>query len=169
MRTFFTSDTHFGHEAIIRYAHRPFSSVEEMDEVLVENWNRTVRPGDRVYHLGDFAVTPSHARRIRPRLNGTIRLTLGNHDDILKMQGLFQRVYLFRVFREQGLQISHMPIAPDQRRAPISVHGHTHAPYSLDVENRQISICVESTGYTPMSEELLFHAAGLLGSGEESR
>ena len=51
---FFTSDTHFDHEAIIWLCNRPFTCVEEMNDKLIENWNATVGPGDTVFHLGDF-------------------------------------------------------------------------------------------------------------------
>lgn len=53
---FFTSDLHFGHEKIIKACRRPFSSVEEMNGKLVENWNATVGAQDEVYILGDFAL-----------------------------------------------------------------------------------------------------------------
>ncbi len=55
MNIFFTSDTHFGHKDIIDYYKRPYASVEEMDAALEKNWNETVKPNDKVYHLGDFA------------------------------------------------------------------------------------------------------------------
>ncbi len=35
MTVWFTSDTHFGHDAIRRYCNRPFASVEEMDDQLI--------------------------------------------------------------------------------------------------------------------------------------
>jgi calcineurin-like phosphoesterase family protein len=54
---FFTSDTHFNHEVIIRYSQRPFADLSEMTEILVRNWNDRVGPGDIIYHLGDFAIT----------------------------------------------------------------------------------------------------------------
>lgn len=51
---YFTSDLHLGHKNIIRLCNRPFSSIEEMDAVLIENWNRKVHQNDTVYILGDL-------------------------------------------------------------------------------------------------------------------
>lgn len=86
-RTFFTSDTHFGHRNLLSakmHRPRPFSSIEEHDEALIRAWNAVVRPDDIVWHLGDFAYRCdlSYAAGIRARLNGRIRLIRGNHDDL---------------------------------------------------------------------------------------
>ena len=54
MKTFFTSDLHFGHENVIKFDERPFNSVEEMDEELIKRWNNKVGKGDIVYVLGDL-------------------------------------------------------------------------------------------------------------------
>ena len=51
----FTSDTHFFHEGIIKFCNRPFATVEEMNETLIQNWNETVPENGTVFHLGDFA------------------------------------------------------------------------------------------------------------------
>ena len=51
---FYIADCHFGHTAVLRFDHRPFDCVEEMEEIMVMNWNAVVRPGDTVYILGDF-------------------------------------------------------------------------------------------------------------------
>ena len=75
----FTSDHHFGHKNIIEYCNRPFSSVEEMDEELIERWNSVVGMFDLVYHLGDFTLCEGAARYFR-RLNGTIFVVKGGHD-----------------------------------------------------------------------------------------
>ena len=51
---YYVSDLHFGHKNILEMCKRPFSSIEEMDEQLVENWNKRVKKNDRVYILGDL-------------------------------------------------------------------------------------------------------------------
>jgi calcineurin-like phosphoesterase family protein len=80
-KTWFTADTHFGHRRISTLASRPFASVEEMDRVLIENWNRRVAPNDVVFHLGDFAFKNAKGfEKYREQLNGRIYFIWGNHD-----------------------------------------------------------------------------------------
>lgn len=52
---YYIGDLHFGHENVIKFDRRPFSSVEEMDKTLIERWNRKVSKEDVVYVVGDFA------------------------------------------------------------------------------------------------------------------
>ena len=52
---FFTSDTHFSHENIMHFCNRPFKTIEEMNDTLIENWNKVVNKDSIVFHLGDFA------------------------------------------------------------------------------------------------------------------
>ena len=81
MRTFFTSDQHFGHANIIRYCGRPYASVGEMNFDMTRRWNEVVQPNDRVFCLGDFAMGDQSAwPGYRGELNGRIELVLGNHD-----------------------------------------------------------------------------------------
>lgn len=81
MTTWFTSDTHFSHQNIIRYCDRPFSDTDEMDEAIIRNWNELVSPEDTVYHLGDVALGPIEKSLAKVgRLNGFIYLKTGNHD-----------------------------------------------------------------------------------------
>ena len=78
---FFTSDTHFGHEAIIKFCNRPFKDAHEMDEVMINNWNNKVGPDDLIFHLGDFAFGGSELwNSILPKLNGHKVLIISNHD-----------------------------------------------------------------------------------------
>ena len=88
----FTSDTHFYHENILRYCNRPFRGIAEMNETLVRNWNEVVPPDGVVFHLGDFAFgSPSQWNDILSRLNGQIYLILGNHDMKQIRQGFMGR------------------------------------------------------------------------------
>lgn len=78
---FFTSDHHFGHKNVIKYSNRPFESVEEMDEVMIQRWNEKVGMDDEVYHLGDVGLSSAgKLRKILARLNGKIYLIKGNHE-----------------------------------------------------------------------------------------
>jgi len=40
----FTADFHFGHKNIIRYCDRPFASVEQMNEIILERLNARGHP-----------------------------------------------------------------------------------------------------------------------------
>lgn len=81
MTTFFTSDTHFGHERIITLSNRPFRDVQHMNEMLIKNWNDVVSPTDHVYHLGDVALGSfEESMKCVARLNGIKHLVMGNHD-----------------------------------------------------------------------------------------
>jgi calcineurin-like phosphoesterase family protein len=81
MRTFFTSDTHFDDSDAIQYFNRPFRSVEEMNAIMVEKWNRVVTEDDTVYHLGDVTLEDiDHFTKWISQLNGTIKILPGSHD-----------------------------------------------------------------------------------------
>jgi calcineurin-like phosphoesterase family protein len=84
MQTWFTSDTHYGHKNIIRFcewSRGHFKNTDEMDEVMINNWNEVVSENDAVYHLGDFAFAPQNRiREVLSRLRGRIYVLAGNHD-----------------------------------------------------------------------------------------
>ena len=81
IETWFTSDHHFGHKNILEYEKeaRPFKTIEEMNETLIERWNSVVQPHHLVYHLGDFCFGKKNMD-IAARLNGKKKLVMGNHD-----------------------------------------------------------------------------------------
>lgn len=80
MTIFFSSDHHFYHNNIIGFCNRPYSSVEEMNEKLIYNWNKVVSPDDVVYYIGDFSLAIRPVETITMRLNGEKFLIPGNHD-----------------------------------------------------------------------------------------
>ena len=131
---FFASDHHFGHNNILRFQRndgtllRPgFSNIEEMDEHLIERWNKVVRPQDKVYHCGDFTMRDTCLSYVK-RLNGHKRLILGNHDKFpvkRYVEAGFEEVYGSRQF--EGIICTHIPIHPgSMSRWKINVHGHLH-------------------------------------------
>lgn len=154
---FFVSDTHFGHRGMVdgRLTRadgvttvRPFASVEEMDDTMVERWNSKVRPEDKVYHLGDVAMNPKRVPTVA-RLNGHKTLILGNHDifDVNLYLAHFKNIRATRVF--DGFVCSHVPIHPESLgRFGFNVHGHTHTNCLPD--SRYVNICVEQTDYYPL-------------------
>lgn len=77
---YFTSDLHFDHANVIKYCDRPFDSVEQMNERMVELWNDNVDSADIIYVLGDFSLGASAVTKYGPRLNGNKYLVPGNHD-----------------------------------------------------------------------------------------
>lgn len=82
---FFGADFHFNHTNIIKYCNRPFSSLEEMNQTLIDNWNKKVTNKDTVYVIGDFCLgRASDYGSIRKQLNGNIVLITGDHDKIIR-------------------------------------------------------------------------------------
>lgn len=174
-----TSDTHFGHDNIISYCDRPFKNSKEMDEALLENWNSVVKPGDKVYHLGDvyFAKGQEHWGSFFSKLNGSKRLVLGNHDDGKDkvLHNTFQKIMVWRMFPDFGLLLTHVPVHEsscerretkakwdndrqefvhvEKRYFLRNVHGHIHdRPSPTDMH---VNVSVERTDYTPVNIEEL--------------
>ena len=141
---------------------RPFTSNEEMDYTMMENWNKLVRPQDHVYHLGDFTMlrqdTNGRMTAFRQRLNGHLRILLGNHDALPSKWYFqnFEKVYGSRVI--DNLLMTHIPVnSQSLGRFKANVHGHTHHnkimldPHHPD--SRYINVSVEQTNYSPVAWE----------------
>lgn len=75
----YISDIHFWHRNVIQYCNRPWTTVEEMNQGIVDNINALVKPEDEVYCFGDFSLNWQGAE-MRKYLNGTWYLCPGNHD-----------------------------------------------------------------------------------------
>ncbi len=165
------SDTHFSHSNILNFLDsktgkpvRPeFSDSQEMDETMIQRWNEVVRPGDKVYHLGDvFFGDKEKFKSLWPRLMGSKRLIVGNHDDIkfLSSGGFFQKVQMWRIFSELGIIMSHVPLHESSLmrgakgdKKMLNVHGHIHQNKSP--KGPYHCVCVEQTNYRPVHIEEL--------------
>jgi len=173
MNVWFTSDTHYGHKNIIRYAGRPFPSVEVMDKEMVERWNSVVQPGDVVYHLGDFAFCPAdEAIVIAQRLNGHKHLIFGNHDKRLRKDSRFikcwestQDFLEIRVAdetltdgRDRGtrrITLCHyaMKVWNHSYRGTWQLFGHSHGTLHDDPNSKQLDVGVDCWNFIPVSYE----------------
>ena len=154
---FFISDTHFGHHGILNFLKpdgtklRDFSSVEEMDEHIIDRWNSVVRPSDHVYHLGDVAMKRVDIGTVS-RCNGHKRLVRGNHDVYKTKDYLsyFDEIYGIRVL--DNIIFTHIPVHPENMgRFKANAHGHIHANPSP--EGNYINLSVEAIDYTPIALE----------------
>ena len=160
-KTFLISDTHFGHANILTFKKqngdplRSFHNIVEHDEHLIEQWNKTVSPNDKVYHLGDVGFKNFTALGvILSRLNGTKVLIKGNHDNFKLSQ--YQQ-YFKDVRASHQLDkfiLTHIPIHPQSiGRWKANIHGHLHAN-TLD-DPRYFNVSVEQINYTPLDFEFI--------------
>ena len=165
MSIYFTADNHYCHKNIIKYESRPFNSVEEMNETLIDNWNRKVKSKDEIYILGDFIFSNGLiANQLIKRLNGKKYLIKGNHDSFLKYKefdtSLLEWVKDYCVIKQNKLPIIlfHYPIARFDRQhyGAIHLYGHVHSrPNDLNITNAY-NVGVDVNGYEPISlEEVL--------------
>lgn len=160
---FFTSDTHYQHANIIKYANRPYKDVEEMNEALIENWNKVVTKTDEVYHLGDWGYfNGTTFRAILKRLNGKKHLIRGNHDNFLR-QATWEDLkdvewikdyFEIRVHNLPHIVLSHYPLYEWHQchRGSYMLHGHCHGNINdKNVGLRRMDVGVDSRNYTPIS------------------
>ena len=165
--TWLVSDTHFGHAGVCRFLRddgtklRPWDDPEEMDEFMVAAWNERVRPGDKVYHLGDVVINRK-SLKILERLNGDKVLIRGNHD-IFKLGDYLP---YFRDIRGchvmNGMILTHVPVHPESlARFGTNIHGHLHYRRVMQdfgklngmpelIDNRYHCVCVEHTDFAPI-------------------
>ena len=177
---FFIADTHFGHANVLRFCARPFSSVEEMDEKLIENWNAKVKGNDTVFVIGDMFYRCENAAQILRRLKGKKHLILGNHDrswmDQVDLEDYFIGVdrILDLSDGERGYTLCHYPMLqwPHQKRT-FMIHGHIHNDVSFDfwpllrARERVMNAGVDVNGYEPVAfEELVANNAAFKAAHE---
>lgn len=132
---YYTSDLHFGHRNVLKFDNRPFANVDEMDLVLIENWNNRVQPDDTVYILGDFCYKSDRAAKwYLQQLKGHKILIIGNHDwPTLQDQEAMKYFDDFRPMMhvtdgDKQICLCHFPIAEWNGFSHGSwhIHGHIH-------------------------------------------
>ena len=166
MFTHFYSDPHFGHRGIIDLCGRPYQSVDQMNEALINNYNSVVGADDYVLWAGDaFFMSFAKSKAILDRLNGTKALVIGNHDrsaDRMSAMGFALVCELATIsIAGKPVRVCHYPYqwaANDERcmayptkkyENEILMHGHTHS--SERVIGNMIHVGCDAWNYTPAS------------------
>ena len=167
---FFTSDLHLGNERMIRKAKRPFNSVEEMDEYIIGNINKTVGQIDTLYILGDissFTFERSLVDSYIKRINGKKILLIGNNDREFGEE-LFDHIYDFKECYIENFQfvLMHYPLMqwPGTKKGSIHLHGHIHSNGEYNKKNIEDGILrfdvgVDSNDFKPYSLEDIIRMA----------
>jgi calcineurin-like phosphoesterase family protein len=182
-KVYVAADLYLGHTNIIRRNNRPFMNVEEMNKVLLKNWNDTVCSNDIVFFLGDI----SHWQNAEEmdywlrRLSGNIVFIKGEHDNSENMEFLLDYVTL-------DIGNKHFCLVHDPEDAPKDFDGWIiHAQsYSHDLEKRPlidrerktVNVALEATDYRPISlteiegivswASSIYAKSDFLASGESS-
>ncbi|MEJ6400441.1 metallophosphatase [Nicoliella lavandulae] len=176
---YFTADTHFFHKDILGqndFAPRPYASVEEMNQTIINNWNQRVKPTDTVYHLGDIAlyfIKPVNDAYqaildVLNQLNGNLVLIKGNHDSRAFFKFLakhnyplngkpkfqFHDVGVLLKFDHRQYYLTHYPFMLGIVNQIISLHGHIHH-YSVPIKEN-INVGVDSPELAYLSYQLPF-------------
>lgn len=157
MDRFAVSDLHLGHSKILEFTDRktgerirPFTTLDEMHDLIIKNWNSVVKPTDKVYIVGDLAVgdKTEQAEDILCQLNGTKEIILGNHDKFSFILfnkfryedhfrtvhgALMERFYIRTEHTEKSVEVcfTHIPIHPSSLgdRIDFNIHGHLHSAH----------------------------------------
>ena len=140
MATWFTSDLHLGHANIIRYTHRPYADVDEMNRALVDRWNDRVGDGDLVWVLGDMCLGRlADSLPLVGLLRGEKWLVPGNHDRVHPMHASSGAAHRRWADAYDDVFDRVLPAHPEDLPR-IDVGGHevllAHFPYGSEPDHR---------------------------------
>lgn len=160
MNIWLTSDLHLNHNNIIKYTNRPFSSIEEMNNMLIDNWNSVVKRSDLIYVLGDFVW--KNTSHFMTRLNGKIILIPGSHDsDALKAKNrrLFHAIYpplAMGKYNKTSIVMCHYCLRTWPKSHFNSIHCFGHSHGRLDPIGKSMDVGVDNHDFYPWNvDEIL--------------
>jgi calcineurin-like phosphoesterase family protein len=167
---YFTADLHFNHRKILTFGKgRPFASVEEMNEALIQRWNETVEHYyDPVYVLGDFAFWYQGAQDLEDifyRLNGEKHLVVGNHDEqnrkVLRLPWKTQTQLNHVRYGEHRFVLCHFPLERwwHSERGTLHLHGHCHGSAPVRPHRFDVGVDIEQRFQPWAATELIEMAA----------
>ena len=170
MAFFFIADTHFFHKNVISFSRRPFADLEEMNSVMLKNWNARVKDNDNIYIVGDIChrVKLDNAIELLKQLNGRKHLVVGNHDKKYLKNADFRKQFkevedIIKIsVNGQTAVLCHYPMAEWNRyfRGGWHIHGHIHNRRGetfrfMRTQERALNAGVDITNFSPVSFEEL--------------
>lgn len=179
---YFTSDTHFFHDNIIKFSNRPYKSLADMHDQLINNWNSTVTHRDEVYVVGDFmwlkgGFSEDERRSLIFKLNGGIHIIPGDHDlpdDQMKRITnhsviTHNSVHIVRNKTYGDVVCCHWPLRnwPSSHWNMPHVFGHVHNNNKKDplhIYGRSFNVGVDVWGYKPVSIKQIMEKVNTLGN-----
>jgi calcineurin-like phosphoesterase family protein len=154
MKVYIWSDLHLWHKNIIKYENRPFSSVEEMNDTIIKNWNEIVKPEDTIINLGDvsFRLHKEILGICIRQLPGKKILILGNHDRKKPIHWWedvgFDEVYKYPIIYKKYFILSHEQVYINDSMPYVNIHGHSHSESSNNLQ--KVNVSIELTDYKPL-------------------
>jgi len=159
-KIWFISDTHFDHTNIIKYCNRPFNTVEDMNNIMLKNWNYYISNTDTVFFVGDMAFGRGSRKPSwwLKQLNGNIYYLKGSHDEGITpfSEGLNNVKFVTDAIiltTEYGrFYITHNPVNIPVDWSGWAIHGHTHnndSFFCTDFNNKRFNVSVEVMDYKP--------------------
>ncbi len=168
MNIWFWSDTHLGHWNIVKYANRPFKTLEEMDNTIIKNFNERVGEDDLVFFLGDFCMKTSSEASDAPKKAfdyyrnqlkcKNIIFIKGNHDGHNNVKSPIESL----IIQHGGKRIY---VTHDPKYAKedffFNFCGHVHEKYQFKKLGKKSIICnlsVEVWSYRPVDYNEIYSA-----------
>jgi calcineurin-like phosphoesterase family protein len=160
MKYFYSSDHHFDHRNIVRLCNRPFETLEDMQQTMIDNWNSVVGQNDRVYILGDFAFSQKTFEIIVPKLKGYKTFIKGNHDrkalkkckfDVTQYVSILDDSIHNVMDNNRKVILCHYPLYEweDSYKGSIHLFGHCHSNIGVNPRNNAYDVGVDCWNFTP--------------------
>ena len=153
----FSADFHLGHKNIIKYCDRPFSGVEEMDAIIIENLKKNLKPNDTFYFLGDLTFKYTMAEQFFDLFSDIkIHYIIGNHDSnkVIKLAyDCCESVSCLKDIKieDQAITLCHyaMRVWHKSHFNSWQLYGHSHS--NLPPVGKQYDVGVDNNNFAPIS------------------
>lgn len=174
VNVFFTSDTWFGRVNILELRNRSeFKTITEMDNKIITNWNKLVKPNDIVYVCTNFTTDPHSLAKAARSLNGHIMIINGgenqallemieqNKEEYPNIEILYEQIY---PLVEYDAIVSPYPLKdwPGKETGTLNIHGYTNTLKDIDIVDGSINVSIDLWEYCPVEINRLIRYVNLM-------